>query len=86
VLHSVPNAVLLVAESSGDVSLTGVARRISAGVGFTTAVGSLGFGAALLFGAFPELGWQPYAGPLMAVSVPALFAALVDLLPYSNER
>lgn len=85
VLHSVPNIILLAAESSRNASLTSLARRISAGAGFATAVGSLGFGAALLLGAFPELGWRPYAAPMMAVSVPALFAALVDLLPYSNE-
>lgn len=85
-LHTVPSAVLLVAESSGNAELTRIARLAGAGAGFFTAAGTLATGVAVLAGAFPELGWQPYAGSLMAVSVPALFAGFVDLVPYAVEE
>jgi hypothetical protein len=84
-LNTVPNAVLLLAEADANAPVTRAARLVSAGVGLATAAASLGFGTAVLFGALPELGLQPYAGSILAISVPALLAGLLDFLPYSIE-
>jgi len=80
-----PNVLLIAAERRGDARLTRIARTISAGVGLTTAGGSLGLGVTLMAGGFAARGWTRYAPPIAAASVPALLAGLVDLLPYSLE-
>lgn len=84
-LHSTPSALLLIAESAGNAPMTRLFRLVSSGAAATSAAVSLGMGIAVFAGAFPELGWREYAPSLMAASVPALFAALVDLLPYAIE-
>ncbi len=84
-LFSVPNLVLMIAEANGNAPATRISRLSSAGVGLAAAAGSLGIGAAVMFGAFPELGLEPYAGSILAISVPALLAGLVDLVPYAIE-
>ena len=84
-LHSVPNIVLLLAESSGNAALTRLSRRVGAGAGLSMSAAALGFGTSILLGAFPGSRWSPHAGSVLALSVPTLFAGLVDLLPYSIE-
>ncbi len=84
-LHTLPNIVLLLAESNDDARLTRTMRIVSAGAGFTSAAGSLGMGIALELGAFPDASWTSNAGLFAAAAVPALFAGLVDLVPYSLE-
>lgn len=84
-LHTIPAIVLLLAEANDDARLTRAMRIVSAGAGFTTAVGSLGTGIALELGAFADASWASNAGLFAATAVPALFAGLVDLVPYSLE-
>lgn len=84
-LHTLPNIVLLVAQANDDARLTRTMRLVSAGAGFATAAGSLGMGIALELDAFPDASWTSNAGFFAATAVPALFAALVDLVPYSLE-
>ncbi|MFW5814491.1 MAG: hypothetical protein ACOCWX_03510 [Spirochaetota bacterium] len=84
-LHTLPNIVLLLAESNDDARLTRAMRFVSSGAGFTSAAGSLGMGIALELGAFPDASWASNAGLFAATAVPALFAGLVDLVPYSLE-
>lgn len=43
-LHSVPNIVLLLAESSGNAALTRLSRRVGAGAGLSMSAAALGFG------------------------------------------
>lgn len=85
VLHTLPNIVLLVAEGRGDGLLTRLARSVSAGAGLGTAGAGLGAAVALEAGLFEVEEWRAYAPSLAATAVPALFAGLVDLVPYSVE-
>lgn len=84
-LHTVPNIVLLLAEAGSSADLTTIARWTSASAGFATAAASAGFGIALLAGAFPDHALEPYAGSFIAISLPALFAGFIDLIPYAIE-
>jgi hypothetical protein len=84
-LHTAPNVVLLVAEANGNARLTRIARLLSSGAGFLTAAAGLGVGVPVLFGAFDSLDLTAYAGSFVAMAIPAVFAAAIDLLPYSLE-
>ncbi len=84
-LHTAPNILLFIAESSGRADLTRTARLVSAVSGFATSAAGLAIGIPLLLGAFPSWNLEPYAGWLIAVSIPTGFAAAVDLVPYNVE-
>ena len=84
-LHTLPNVLLLLFESTGNARATSLMRWISAGAGFATATAGIVIGVPLLFGAFPGWDIEQYAGSLIAISIPTGFAAAVDLVPYSIE-
>lgn len=86
VLYTGPNVSLLLFESDGNPDGVRISRLISAGVGLTTAAVSFGLGVAAAFGTLYDWGLTPYAGSLLAISVPTLFAGIIDLIEYSVER
>ncbi len=86
VLHTVPNALMLIGEATGRAELTRITRWANFGIDSAMAGGLLGVGIAYLAGAFgPEADLRAQGGIYLALSIPAAVAAFVDFLPYSVE-
>ena len=86
VLHTVPNALMLIGEATGRAELTRIMRWANFGIDSAMATGLLGVGIAHLAGAFgPEADLRAQGGVYLALSIPAAVAAFVDFLPYSVE-
>ncbi len=86
VLHTVPNALMLIGEATGRAELTRITRWANFGIDSAMATGLLGVGIAHLAGAFgPEADLRAQGGVYLALSIPAAVAAFVDFLPYSVE-
>ena len=84
-LFTAPNVALFFLEADGNAEGVRISRLISAGAGIVTSAAALGLGIAASLGVLDGWGLTPYAGSLMAISVPTLFAGLIDLIAYSVE-
>jgi hypothetical protein len=84
-LFTAPNVALMLFEANENADAVRISRLVSSGVGFTSAAISLGLGIAAVAGALDDWGLTPYAGSLLAISVPTLFAGIIDLIQYSVE-
>lgn len=85
VLLSVPNILLLSAEGVGNAEAIARWRLVSSVVGLVAGGVALTGGVAASVGALDEWGLRPYAGSLLAWSLPALLAGIIDLIPYEAE-
>ncbi len=84
-LLSVPNLFLLSAEAAGNERTIARWRLVSSAVGFLAATVGMAGGIAASAGVLDEWGVRPYAGSLLAWSLPAFLAGVVDLIPYEAE-
>ncbi|MFP4376160.1 MAG: hypothetical protein ACLFP4_03865 [Spirochaetales bacterium] len=84
-LLSVPNILLLTAEARDNGAAIMRWRFVSAAVGLLAGGVGLVGGIAASAGALDDWGLRPYAGSLLAWSLPALLAGIIDLLPYEAE-
>jgi hypothetical protein len=84
-LLSVPNILLLSAEAAGNRQAVARWRFVSSAVGLIAGTVGLAGGVSASVGALDEWNLRPYAGSLLAWSLPALLAGFVDLIPYEAE-